>query len=70
MAIVSPEQVALVAFVPSPNQIVSRDCERNDEVRRQIAAALVDLPPEPPLTEEQEAECIGIIGEVLRKRGW
>lgn len=62
---------ALIAFVPSPFPVtVERDCERNDEVRKAIAAALVDLPPEPPLTPEQEAECKALIGEALRKRGW
>lgn len=63
--------VALVAFVGSPfPQSVERDCQRNDEVRKAIKEALVDLPPEPPLTPEQQAECEALISEALRKRGW
>lgn len=63
---------ALIAFVrpgPIPDS-VDRACERNDEVRKAIAVVLVDLPPEPPLTPEQEAECKALISDALRKRGW
>jgi transcriptional regulator of met regulon len=63
--------VALIAFVGSPfPQSVERDCERNDDVRKAIKEALVDLPPEPPLTPEQQTECEALIGKALRKRGW
>lgn len=64
----SQSSAALLAFA-QPNVIVDRDCARNSEVQRQIKAMLVDLPPEPPLTPEREAECLGIIRAALDRRG-
>jgi hypothetical protein len=58
--------VAIIAFT-SNIKAVTRDCERNDEVRRQIKAMLEHLPPKPPLTPEQEAECMEIIGRALAR---
>lgn len=57
---------AIVAFT-SNIKAVTRDCERNTEVRRQIKAMLGHLPPKPPLTPEREAECREIIGRALRR---
>lgn len=58
--------VAIVAFT-SNIKAVTRDCERNTEVRRQIKAMLEHLPPKRPLTPEREAECREIIGRALRR---
>jgi hypothetical protein len=59
--------VALVAFTNNV-KAVGRDFDRNREVRRRIKAMLEHLPPKPPLTPEQEAECLAIISEALQKR--
>lgn len=58
--------VSMLAFTDKVHT-VSRDCERNQEVRRQIKAMLDHLPPKPPLTPEREEECREIIGRVLRR---
>lgn len=60
--------VALVAFVPAGLGGVGRDLERMAEVRKRIADVLPWLPPEPPLTPEQEAEYMAKIGDAIRRR--
>lgn len=61
-------QIVLVAFVPSSVKHVEWDYERLAEVRRQVAAMLDRLPPEPPLTDEQMEEAATVIRAALNRR--
>lgn len=58
--------VSMIAFT-SKVHTVTRDCERNQEVRRQIKGMLEHLPPKPPLTPEQEAEAAKWVARALAR---
>lgn len=61
-------QIALVAFTPVDRVVgIERDCERIDDVRKVIAGMLEHLPPEPPLTDEQESAAHELIRTALRR---
>lgn len=61
-------RTSLIAFVDRRYvKAIGRDCDRLKEVCRQVGVLLEQLPPEPPLTQEQEAECVEIIGRALRR---
>ena len=55
--------VAMIAFIRPFTDRVNWDCERNEHSRKLIAQLLAKLPPEPPLTPEQEARA----AEYVRK---
>jgi len=57
---------AIIAFVPSAQiDYCERDLDRMADVRKVIRQMLERLPPEPPLTDEQEREAASLIRSAL-----
>lgn len=59
--------VAMIAFLRPFTDRASWDCHRNEVARKRIAALLEHLPPEPPLTPEQEARAAEWVGRALAR---
>lgn len=61
-------RIAMVAFMPERYiEGATRDYQRLEDVEKLIDEALEHLPPEPPLTPEQEAEAADIIRKALER---
>lgn len=56
---------SIIAF-GTINHITTRDYVRGLDVIKMIDAVLRDLPPEPPMTPEREAEIADLLGRALR----